>query len=261
MDMQREPQLAGPAVDDVPTRDDAQTHAGTTFRRVLDHGFVELLDAMGDDRRCVAAARVSLRREQRSLADDSAEQAARDRGLIRRLIRDRHTSPFEHAVFQFRVRAPIFVVRQWFRHRFASYNEESGRYVELQDEFFLPERLRVRVGKAMDYRFEDLPEPENREVTARLEALYEEARSLYAALLDRGVAREHARLVLPVAQYTTFFWTVNALSLMNFLALRNEVHAQAEIRAYAEILEEMFAARMPWTHEAFREHWQVGLIG
>ena len=80
---------------------------------------------------------------------------------MERLIKDRHTSPLEHAVFQFRVRAPIFVVRQWFRHRFASYNEESGRYVELEDQFYLPERLRARVGKAMDYRYADLPEADN----------------------------------------------------------------------------------------------------
>ncbi len=253
-------------VDPEPARVDArlvdprQTQPGTTFVPVLDHGFVELLDTLGDDRRCVAAARVSLRREQRSLADDSPEQVERDRGLVERLIRDRHTSPFEHALFQFRVRAPIFVVRQWFRHRFASVNEESGRYVKLDDEFFVPDQLRVRVGKAMDYTYEALPDDENAALLAEIQATYERARALYEQLLARGVAREHARLVLPVAQYTTFFWTVNALALMNFLNLRNAPHAQEEIRQYAIVIEELFRAHMPWTHAAFRAHWGPSAI-
>jgi thymidylate synthase (FAD) len=237
------------------------TSTETELVSVLDHGFVELLDHIGDDRRCVAAARVSLRREERSLRDDSDAQRERDRGLIDRLIRDRHTSPFEHAVFQFRVRSPIFVVRQWFRHRFASYNEESGRYVQLQDEFYVPDQLRIRVGKAMDYEYTSLPADENAALTAAMAAHYESARRLYEQLLERGVAREHARIVLPVAQYTTFLWTVNALSLMNFVHLRNSPHAQEEIRVYAEVIEAMFARRMPWTHEAFRRHWGPGAIG
>lgn len=241
--------------------DPRQTHTGTWFVPVLDHGFVELIDVVGDDRRCVAAARVSLRREQLSLADHSPEQVERDKGLLARLVRDRHTSPFEHAVFQLRVRAPIFVVRQWFRHRFASYNEESARYTRLEDEFYLPDPLRVRVGKAMDYQYEAMPEPENAELRAAIQAVYDDARRLYERLLERGVAREHARLVLPVAQFTTFFWTVNALSLMNFLNLRNAPHAQAEIQAYAEVIEAMFRDRMPWTHAAFRAHWGPGSIG
>jgi thymidylate synthase (FAD) len=239
---------------------DSRTHPGTDFVPVLDYGFVELLEVLGDDRRCVAAARVSLRRERRSLADDSPEQIERDRGLIARLIRDRHTSPFEHAVFQFRVRAPIFVVRQWVRHRFASYNEESGRYVKLEDQFYLPDQLRRRAGKAMDYAYELLPEAENAELRAAIAAHYEHGRELYESLLAQGIAREHARMVLPVAQYTTFVWTVNALSLMNFLNLRNAAHAQAEIRIYAEVIERMFQQHMPWTHAAFREHWGASAI-
>ncbi len=243
-----------------PFVEEHRTHPDSDFRRLLDRGFVELLETLGDDRRCVAAARVSLRRDQRSLVDDSEEQLRRDQGLLKRLIADRHTSPFEHTVFQFRVRAPIFVVRQWFRHRFASYNEESGRYIKLADEFFLPETLRERVGKAMDYRYADMAEPENGELLGEIEALYERSRELYERMLARGVAREHARMVLPVAQYTTFFWTVNALSLMNFVNLRNSPHAQEEIRVYAEAIEDMFASHMPWTHQAFREHWGPSAI-
>ncbi|MFQ5856739.1 MAG: FAD-dependent thymidylate synthase, partial [Anaerolineae bacterium] len=456
---------------------------------------------------CVAAARVSLRREALSLADMTEEQITKDKGLLNRLIRDKHTSPFEHAVFQFRIRAPIFVVRQWMRHRFAclsgdtelyfdlpsavargqyrkhvirledfhrrwhegsrhatqkkkplylenvnpdklysyaqtqfevtvpmrdklsqmhlrmcdeetgkirhtqvanvwqtgvkpvfrvtlengysinmtkdhrslteagwmtlgeatglrltrrgnaawrdntpafavngerrvlqqytlseeglasiraarsgeknqhaaprhrdkpspsprrlvrmysqikrieyvgkemtydievvgpyhnfvangfivhnSYNEESGRYVKLIDEFYLPEHVRIRAGKAMDYRYEPIDDERNTYFRNRINDLYEEARALYEEMLEAGIAREHARMVLPVAQYTTFFWTVNTLSLMNFLNLRNSEHAQYEIRQYASVIEDIFAQKMPWTQAAFREHWGPSAI-
>lgn len=247
-------------VDDAGFAAAHQTHAGTEFARVLDMGFVELIEVLGDDRRCVAAARVSLRREQLSLVEGDEAQEARDRGLLERLMKDRHTSPFEHVVFQFRVRAPIFVVRQWIRHRFSSYNEESGRYVELEDQFYLPDQLRVRVGKAMDYSYASLPADEDAAAREAIAAVYEQARQVYERLLAQGVAREQARMVLPVAQYTTFFWTVNALSLMNFLNLRNAPHAQEEIRAFAEVIEAMFRSRMPWTHAAFRAHWGVSAV-
>lgn len=112
----------------------------------------------------------------------------------------------------------------------------------------------------MDYQYIDMEAEQNAQFRARIEALYHDARGLYEEMLATGVAREHARIVLPVAQYTTFIWTVNALSLMNFLHLRNSPHAQAEIRAYAEIMEGVFAERLPWTHAAFRAHWSVGMI-
>lgn len=227
---------------------------------LLDHGFIELWNIMGDDHSIAASARVSLSRELTSLTDRSEKQAERDRGLINRLMKDHHTSPFESVVFQWRVRAPIFTARQWFRHRFSSFNEESGRYVELQDEFFVPAQLRVRVGKAMDYQYVDMDPKRNAAYQARIEALYRDARALYEDMLQAGVAREHARMVLPVAQYTTFIWTVNALSLMNFLHLRNSSHAQTEIRVYAEAMEGIFAERLPWTHAAFRAHWGAGMI-
>ena len=238
----------------------APTEAPLARVPVLDHGFVELWGMLGDDRSVAASARVSLSRELASLTDHSEQQAERDRGLINRLMRDRHTSPFESVVFQWRVRAPIFVARQWFRHRFSSFNEESGRYVELKDEFYLPERLRVRLGKAMDYTYADMDDTQNAAFRDRIEAVYAQARALYEDMLRAGVAREHARMVLPVAQFTTFIWTVNALSLMNFLHLRNSPHAQEEIRHYAAIMESVFAARLPWTHAAFRQHWGVAAI-
>ena len=112
----------------------------------------------------------------------------------------------------------------------------------------------------MDYQYVDMEAEQNAQFRARIEALYHDARGLYEEMLATGVAREHARIVLPVAQYTTFIWTVNALSLMNFLHLRNSPHAQAEIRAYAEVMEAVFAQRLPWTHAAFREHWGAGMV-
>ncbi len=227
---------------------------------LLDHGFVELWNVMGDDQTIAASARVSLSRELASLTDHSEKQAERDRGLINRLMKDHHTSPFESVVFQWRVRTPIFAARQWMRHRFSSFNEESGRYVELQDEFYVPAYLRARVGKAMDYQYMDLDDAQNAAFVARIEALYRDARALYEAMLAAGVAREHARMVLPVAQYTTFIWTVNGLSLMNFLYLRNSPHAQTEIRVYAAAMEGIFAERLPWTHAAFRAHWGAGMV-
>ncbi|MSP12216.1 MAG: FAD-dependent thymidylate synthase [Chloroflexi bacterium] len=221
---------------------------------ILDHGFVELIDFMGDDRRCANAARVSVRGDTRERSDKA------DQGLIARLLADHHTSPFEHAVFQFKVRAPIFVVRQWMRHRFSSFNEESGRYVELVDECYTPAQFRRQVGKRMDYAFENLPPQENSELQAEVQALYRQSYDLYQKMLATGIAREHARMVLPLALYTTFYWTLNALSLMNFLHLRNHEHAQSEIRAYAAVMEDIFKEKMPWTHAAFREHWGTAMI-
>lgn len=112
----------------------------------------------------------------------------------------------------------------------------------------------------MDYQYIDMEAEQNAQFRARIETLYQDARMLYEEMLGAGVAREHARIVLPVAQYTTFIWTVNALSLMNFLHLRNSPHAQAEIRAYAEVMEGVFAEGLPWTHAAFREYWGAGMV-
>ena len=141
-----------------------------------------------------------------------------------------------------------------------SYNEESGRYVKLVDEFYLPNHLRIRAGKAMDYRYEPIDDERNAYFRKRIGEMYDASRALYEEMIDAGIAREHARIVLPVAQYTTFFWTVNALSLMNFLNLRNSEHAQYEIRQYASAIEDIFAEKMPWTQAAFRKHWGPSAI-
>jgi thymidylate synthase (FAD) len=213
---------------------------------VLDHGFVRLDGALADDLSVVNAARVSFARRKTEM-DES------DEGLIRFLMRDRHGSPFEHNAFRFHVRCPIFVAREWFRHRIGSFNEFSMRYAKATDDFYVPDAADVRsqVGKPGAYRFEQVEPGLAEEARAALEASYEAAYATYTRLVEAGVARELARCVLPMGAYTQFYWTVNARALMNFVSLRNSEFAQLEIRRYAEAVEGLFAERMPVTHAAF----------
>jgi thymidylate synthase (FAD) len=213
---------------------------------VLDHGFVRLDDAMADDLSVVNAARVSFARR-REEVDDA------DAGLIRFLMRDRHGTPFEHNSFRFHIRCPIFVAREWFRHRIGSFNEFSMRYAKATDDFYVPEAddVRSQVGKPGAYSFE----PVDPELAARtreeLQMVYDLAYATYTRLVEDGVARELARSVLPVGAYTEFYWTVNARALMNFVSLRAADTAQREIRLYAEAVERFLAEQMPITYEAF----------
>ena len=214
--------------------------------RVLDHGFVRLDDCMASDLSVANAARVSFARRKEVL--DEA-----DEGLIRFLMRDRHGTPFEHNAFRFHVRCPIFVAREWFRHRIGSFNEFSMRYARATDEFYIPEAedVRSQVGKPGAYSFEPV-DPELAELTRdELRAVYEHAYSTYERLVDAGVAREVARCAIPVGAYTEFYWTVNARALMNFVSLRAAETAQREIRRYAEAVESFLAEKMPVTHAAF----------
>jgi thymidylate synthase (FAD) len=213
---------------------------------VLDHGFVRLDQSMADDLSVVNGARVSFARRREEM-DES------DEGLIRFLMRDRHGTPFEHNSFRFHVRAPIFVAREWFRHRVGSFNEFSMRYARATDDFYIPdpEDVRTQVGKPGAYSFDPVT-PEVAETTREeLAAVYEAAYGAYERLVELGVARELARCALPVGAYTEFYWTVNARALMNFISLRAAETAQREIRRYAEACEEFFAEKMPVTHAAF----------
>ena len=212
-----------------------------TLYPVLDRGFVKLVDFIGGDQRAVDSARVSF--------GSTSKGEERDRKLIGYLLAHNHISPFEHSVFQFHIKCPIFVARQWMRHRIASYNEVSARYTEVKDEFYIPETFRAqdtinKQGSVAGVKLDN----------ARLLKIYTGSiKASYAAyneLLGAGVAREMARMALPVAQYTQFHWSVNARSLMNFLDLRLDAHAQYEIRRYAEALQEIFRDKMPWTWEA-----------
>ncbi len=213
--------------------------------KVLDKGFVRLVDFMGGDQGVVDAARVSY--------GGISKGVEADKKLIAYLLKHSHLTPFEHAVFKFHVSAPIFVARQWFRHRFAAYNEISFRYTEVKDYFYMPAAWRGQDHKnkqgstgavALDQK--ELHEFFSKQIGGALAA--------YKRMIEMGVAREMARMVLPVNLYTEFYWTVNARSLMNFVALRADGHAQWEIQQYGEALAHAFRDGMPWTYEAFLRH-------
>src|SRR4051794_17869011 len=213
---------------------------------VLDHGFVRLDGALADDLSVANSARVSFGRRKEEL-DDS------DVGLIRFLMRERHGTPFEHNAFRFHIRCPIFVAREWMRHRIGSFNEFSMRYARATDDFYVPaaEDVRTQVGKPGAYTFEPVEAALAEQTREELQAVYDHAYATYERLVELGVAREVARCALPVAAYTEFYWTVNARALMNFVSLRAAGTAQREIRRYAEAVERFFAERMPVTYEAF----------
>lgn len=214
---------------------------------VLDRGFVRLVDFLGGDMAVVQAARVSFGQESKG--------EERDRRLIDYLMRHEHGTPFEMAVFKFHVKAPVFVARQWFRHRVGSYNEISYRYVEVTDEFYVPDRLRAQDTKNKQSSVRGaFTEEEHARGRALIEEAYRACYARYQELLAMGVARELARIVLPVGMYTQFYVAYNARSLMNFIRLRTGEGAQSEIRLYAEALAEFFRRRMPWTYEAFARY-------
>ena len=213
---------------------------------VLDHGFVRLDDVMASDLSVANAARVSFARRKEEMDDADA-------GLIRFLMRERHGTPFEHNAFRFHVRCPIFVAREWFRHRVGSFNEFSMRYAKATDEFYVPavEDVRSQVGKPGAYTFETVDLKLAEEARDQMRAVYEAAFATYERLVEQGIAREVARAVLPVGAYTEFYWTLNARSLMNFVSLRAAETAQREIRRYAEAVERFLEQHMPVTHAAF----------
>jgi thymidylate synthase (FAD) len=219
---------------------------------VLDHGFVRLDDAMADDLSVVNGARVSFARRKEEM-DES------DEGLIRFLMRDRHGTPFEHNSFRFHIRCPIFVAREWMRHRVGSFNEFSLRYARATEDFYVPdaEDVRSQVGKPGSYSFEPVSEEVAEATREQLRSVYETAYQAYEHLVELGVARELARCALPVGAYTEFYWTINARSLMNFLSLRSAETAQREIRRYAEACERFLEQLMPVTHAAFVSNGRV----
>jgi thymidylate synthase (FAD) len=219
---------------------------------------VELIRASARDADVVWSARVSTMGEQ-SLEDVTADPE-RSKGLINYLMRDRHGTPFEHNSMTFFVSAPIFVFREFMRHRIASYNEESGRYRELRPVFYLPapERRLVQQGKPGAYVFVEGTEEQYQVVVAETKRACTESYVAYRRMLDAGVAREVARGVLPVATYSSMYVTMNARALMNFLSLRTKredshfpSYPQREIEMVAEKMEDLWAGLMPLTHTSF----------
>lgn len=221
---------------------------------------VTLIDCMASDESVVRSAKVSTQ-------GAASRVATAQEGLINFLMRNRHGTPFEHNSFTFYVSAPIFVFREFQRHRIASYNEESGRYKQLDPVFYVPPAHRplVQVGKAGEYRFEPGSDLQHEVVESLLKQNSEMAYHHYRELLDRdGIAREVARMVLPLNIYSSMYVTMNARSLMNFLSLRVEEEGstypsfpQWEIEQVARQMEEIFMVKMPLTHLAFLRNGRV----
>jgi thymidylate synthase (FAD) len=220
---------------------------------VLDKGFVRLVDYMGGDQRIVQAARVSY--------GGGTKTFRQDRGLIHYLLRNWHTSPFEQVQLTFHTKMPIFVARQWVRHRTARLNEISGRYSVMKDEFYAPEPEQVCFQSADNKqgRSMALPPDEARGVIDEMEREQREVYANYQAMLDKGVARELARANLPLSLYTEWYWQIDLHNLFHFLHLRMDAHAQYEIRAYAEAMAVCAKAVAPIAYEAFEEH-RIGSV-
>lgn len=217
--------------------------------QTLGKGFVDLIDMMGGDASVCDAARVLEEKEVIMLQPG-------DKELIYSMMEGRHGTPFEHTVFKFRIKLPIFVVREWHRHRISSYNEISMRWMKGQPDFYTPSPKNVRRikegAKKIDYQYEQVAD---RSITdlfcVTLDEWHRHSYELYEASLRSGIAPEQARYFLPNTFFTQMIWTVNSRALMNFLSLRNEDHAMWEIREYAKAVEQCFEEVMPITHEAF----------
>ncbi|MFT8719745.1 FAD-dependent thymidylate synthase [Acetobacter sp.] len=224
---------------------------------VLDHGFVRVIDYMGDDAAIVQAARVSYGRGTRKVSEDT--------GLIRYLMRHRHSTPFEMCEIKFHIKLPIFIARQWIRHRTANVNEYSARYSILDREFYLPapEHMAAQSASNRQGRGDVLDADTAAKVLNLLRDDAIRCYDTYEGLLDTengpGLARELARMNLTLNTYTQWYWKVDLHNLMHFLSLRIDPHAQYEIRAYAEIMLSILEAWVPIAASAFKEY-RVGAV-
>ncbi len=215
--------------------------------KVLDHGFVRLVDHMGSDLSIVRAARVSYNADWRA-----GDNEGKDAKLIGYLMRNRHTSPFEAVSFTFEVKAPIFVFRQWHRHRTWSYNEVSARYTALPDEYYVPELDKITTQSTGNKQMRTAEQhPEAEKIRSGIAGCCFEAHCLYDRLLQMGCPRELARGVLPVNTYSHMFASVDLHNLFHFLRLRLHEHAQYEIRVYAEAIVALIQPIVPVAVAAF----------
>jgi thymidylate synthase (FAD) len=222
----------------------------------INSGFVRLVDAMPAaaestnlDSAVVQAARIST--------GQGTKNPVADRNLIRYLMRNKHTSPFEMVEFKFHLKMPIFVARQWMRHRMASINEYSGRYSEIPDSCWVPDPFDVRKQSAVNKQSSD---PivnyceDSGEFAGQFKVVYEKAYKVYKKAVDRGIAREQARTILPQAMYTEFYWKIDLHNLLNFVRLRAEKHAQLEIQEYANAVYDLVKPLVPACCEAFEDY-------
>jgi thymidylate synthase (FAD) len=223
--------------------------------KVLDDGFVRLVDIMGSDSAIVQAARVSY--------GEGTKQVSQDRGLIRYLLRHRHSTPFEMCELKFHVRVPMDTWRQWVRHRTANINEYSTRYSIAIDaaQGTQPDMWRSQSSLNKQGSGEMLPHTLGEELSKEENELHTHLRNIYTSRIEKGVAREQARKDLPLSTYTEAYWKIDLHNLLHFLELRMDAHAQYEIREYAKTIGEMIVAEMfPITWEAFREYRLNGMV-
>lgn len=223
--------------------------------KVLNHGYIKLVESMGSDLSIVRSARVSYDAEWRA-----GEDEGKDAKLIDYLVRNRHTSPFECVQFTFEVKAPIFVFRQWHRHRTQSINEISARYSELPEEYYIPELSQITTQSASNKQMRtDVEHPQSAAIQDLISRQCQMSFSAYRSLIDMGTPRELARGVLPVNTYSKMFTTMNLHNLAHFLKLRLHEHSQYEIRVYAQAMLELIEPIVPVAVAALKKHQLKGL--
>ena len=221
--------------------------------KCLDKGFVRLVDSMGGDDAIVQAARVSYGK--------GTSKVSQDRGLIRYLMRHRHTTPFEMVEFKFHCKMPIFVARQWVRHRTANINEYSLRYSQARDEFYYPDPEHIQFQSALNKqgRTGEVPVELKQKVQDYFKEISERSFAIYSELNKAGVARELARSVLPVNLYTEWYWKNDLHNLLHFIGLRSDGHAQYEIRVFSDAMAESVKAVAPFAWEAYQDYVVKGM--
>ena len=221
--------------------------------KCLDKGFVRLVDSMGGDDAIVQAARVSYGK--------GTNKVSQDRGLIRYLMRHRHTTPFEMVEFKFHCKMPIFVARQWVRHRTANINEYSLRYSEARDEFYYPDPEHIQFQSVLNKqgRRGDVPAELKQKVQDDFKEISEKSFAMYSELNEAGVSRELARAVLPVNLYTEWYWKNDLHNLLHFIGLRSDSHAQYEIRVFSDAMAESVKVVAPFAWEAYQDYVVKGM--
>jgi len=221
--------------------------------KCLDKGFVRLVDSMGGDDAIVQAARVSYGK--------GTSKVSQDRGLIRYLMRHRHTTPFEMVEFKFHCKMPIFVARQWVRHRTANINEYSLRYSQARDEFYYPDPEHIQFQSALNKqgRMGEVPAELKQKVQDYFKEISERSFAIYSELNEAGIARELARSVLPVNLYTEWYWKNDLHNLLHFIGLRSDSHAQYEIRVFSDAMDQSVKAVAPFAWEAYQDYVVKGM--
>jgi len=216
--------------------------------KVLDHGFIKIVDCMGNDDSIVNAARVSY--------GDGTKHVSQNVSLIRYLMRHKHTSPFEMCEIKLHIKMPIFIARQWFRHRTANVNEYSGRYSKMVNEFYFPKVQNFGLQSLINKQGQENVLDGNQafDFVEKMKLTCQQSFNLYNDMIEKGVAREIARIILPINIYTEFYWKCDLHNLLNLIRLRSHKTAQFEIQEYSKALEMILEQWVPITYQAFKDY-------